>query len=448
MIKKLIIESLLHISKESYQKQYSELSKIKSSTELNAFREDNLKKIIMHAYKNVPYYHEIFDQIKLIKGGKFDLSQFNDIPLLTKEIIRKNNYKLVSKDLMNQNYFYNTTGGSTGEPMRFIQDKNYSKWGSATNYYYYKNILKVNEPKTVKKIILWGSEKDIFEGSIGSKARLINWLTNNIFLNTFKMTKLDFQEYIKIINSYKPYLIRGYAGSLYELSNYIYKNNLEIYSPKLIVSAAETLKSHMRNQIENVFHTNVYNFYGTREVSSIAGECNKGLLHIFNFWNYVEILNDKNEPVDVDEEGRVIVTNLFNYSMPFIRYEIGDLAILGPKCSCGSFLPTLKEVTGRITDHFILEDGSIVPAEFFIHLIGVVCNKGLIKKFQVIQKSYNSIEILYIPLNNFNVFEKNSIDDKIRVVMGKNCDIKWKIVDEIPKTKNGKYMYTKTLISR
>ena len=101
--------------------------------------------------------------------------------------------------------------------------------------------------------------------------------------------------------------------------------------PKIVVSAAENLSDTMRNVIESNFGTKVYNFYGSREIGNLAGECKDGLLHSFLFWNYLEVLDKDNQPVREGEEGRVVVTNLYNYSMPLIRYEIGDMAILGPK---------------------------------------------------------------------------------------------------------------------
>lgn len=356
---------------------------------------------------------------------------------------------LISDDYQTRKWFYNSSGGSTGEPIRLIQDDIYLKWSSATNYFYFKNILDIDEP-TAKKVVLWGSERDLFKGSMGYKAKIQNWLSNTIFLNSFRMSELDIEHYITIINNFKPEIIRGYAGSLFELCRYAERKKIPLFSPRIVVSAAETLSDTMRDVIESNFGTKVYNFYGSREVSNLAGECKNGLLHFFQFWNYVEVLDKDNQPVREGEEGRVIVTNLHNYSMPLIRYEIGDMAILSQeKCLCGQILPTIKKVTGRVTDHFILENGTIVPAEFFIHLLGVVCyEQEIFEKFQVIQEEYNKIQINVVTHKEISDQYKNNINQKIRVVMGPECKIIWNIVDDIPKTPSGKYLYTKSLIKR
>lgn len=232
MVKKHILNILSKIRGKSCKKEYLEIKSINNRDVLVHFQEKYLTKLLLHAYENVPYYHHIFKEIGVIKDGTLNLSKFNEIPILTKEIMRAHHKELISKDYTTRKWYYNSSGGSTGEPTRFVQDDIYAKWGSAAFYYWYKNILGVDEP-SVKKIILWGSERDLFQGAIGLKAKVGNWLTNTVFLNSFKMTEEDMNRYIKTINSYKPDLIRGYAGSLYELCRYAERKSMKVYTPKL-----------------------------------------------------------------------------------------------------------------------------------------------------------------------------------------------------------------------
>jgi phenylacetate-CoA ligase len=414
--------------------------------DLVKFQERYLKNLIIHSYKNVPYYQKIFDETGIVKGEKIDLSKFNEIPILTKQILQKNQKELISKDYMSRKWYYNFSGGSTGEPTKFIQDRTYNKWYTASNKYYYQDMLDIDEIN-VKKILLWGSPQDLFKGSIGFKSKVINWFTNTQILNSFKMTGIDMKSYVETINKYKPDIIRGYAGSLYELAKFSEKNLLTIHQPKRLVCSAETLTNDMRAKIESIFKTKLFNFYGSRETATLAGECKHGLIHIFSFNNYLEILNQDNTPVIEGKAGRVIVTNLHNYSMPLIRYEIGDMAVEGPKkCTCGNFLPCVKEISGRLEEQFIKRDGSIVIGYFFVHLLGVVLNKGYIKKFQVIQEDYDKIRILAVLDQGLPESEKNEIEQKIKVNMGPHCQISWDFVDKIPKAPSGKYLFTKSLV--
>lgn len=445
MIKKHIRDTISKIRGNSFDREYLEIKNINNRGKLLKFQKNHLKNLLLHAYKNVPYYHRIFKEIGVVNDGTVDLSKFNEIPILTKEIIRKCHKELISKDYTTRRWYYNSSGGSTGEPVRFIQDDLYNKGGNVAFYYWYKNILGIEEP-SVKKVILWGSERDLFEGGMGLKAKIVNWLANTVFLNSFRMTEKDIENYIKTINAYKPDLIRGYAGSLYELCRYAERKNMKIYTPKIVVSAAEALGNEVRAKIESVIGTKVYDFYGSREAASIAGECKYGLIHIFRFNNYVEILDDQDQPVEEGKEGRVIVTNLHNYSMPFIRYEIGDMAVLGPeKCRCGNVLPTLKKVTGRITDHFVKEDGTIISGSALTLTFNL---KDWVEAFQIVQEGYKNVKILIVRKGDVNESEKIDIEGKIKFLLGQDCKIVWEFVDEIPKTQSGKYLYIKSLVWR
>ncbi len=446
MIKKNINSVISKIRENDFIKEYIEIKSISNEDKLLEFKEKYLKKLLLHAYKHVPYYHGVLKDAGVVHDKIVELSRFNKIPILTKE--RIGNETLSSSDYTKRKWYRNYSGGSTGEPTRFIQDEGYRKWINATNEYYYQDMLGIDE-RNVRKIILWGSERDLFKGSMGLKTRIGKWLTNTILLNSFAMEEKNIGDYLKTIDIYKPDLIRGYAGSLYELCRYAERKNMEMHSPKIIVSSAETLNDEMREKIEIIFGTKLYDFYGSRETASLAGECKYGLMHIFEFNNYIEILDKYNNPVEKGKEGRIIVTNLHNYSMPFIRYELGDMAVLGPKkCKCGNILPTLQKIHGRIEEQFIRKDGNIVIGYFFVHLMGVVYNKGFIKKFQVIQEDYDRIRILAVTNGTLPDSEKKNIEDKIKLQMGQDCKVTWSFVDEIPKTKSGKYLYTKSLLNK
>jgi len=447
-MKKYIRNLISQFKGNSFKKEYHEIKKIKNENDLLQFHEKYLKKLIYHAYKNVPYYQDIFNSIGIVDNEQVNLSKFHEIPILTKELLRKHQKELISKDYMDRKWYNNSSGGSTGEPTKFIQDLSYNKWRNATNKFYYQDMLGIDE-SNVKKIELWGSTKDLFEGKISFKNKINDWLKNIIVLNSFKMTEKNMESYITTINTYRPGLIRGYTSALYELAKFAERNNLKIYEPDRLVSAAETLTDEIREKIETVFRVKVFDYYGSRETTSIAGECKNGCIHIFSFNNFIEIIDRDNNPVVEGQNGRVIVTNLHNYSMPFIRYELGDMAVIGQKkCTCGSFLPCIKNITGRIEEQFIKKDGTIILGNFFIHLIGVLYNNGFIRKFQIIQEDYDKIRILAVINKALPEYEKNEIEQKIRIQMGLDCKIIWSLVDDIPKTPSGKYLYTKSLVIR
>ena len=245
MLKKNINNLISKIRGTNFQDIYIEIKKIHSRDDLIGFNKLYLKRLLLHASKHVPYYHRLLKNDNVVNGEIVDLSKFDKIPILTKEIIQSE--ELISDDYLTRKWYYNFTGGSTGEPTKFIQDANYNKWYNATINFYYKDMLDIDEIN-VKKIELWGSPRDLFKGTIGIKAKIGTWLTNIVFLNSFRMTEADMEKYVKTINLYKPDLIRGYAGSLFELCRFAEAKNVKIYTPKRVISSAETLTKEMREK--------------------------------------------------------------------------------------------------------------------------------------------------------------------------------------------------------
>ncbi|MBA7645693.1 hypothetical protein ES703_53451 [subsurface metagenome] len=205
-----------------WKDQYYGITSMATKEEFKNFQEDYLRLVLLHAYRNVPFYQRVFSGVDLIVNEEVDLSQFHKIPILNKEIIKENWEDIISKERTKRKWFYNASGGSTGEPITIIQDDIYRRWGRATSHYYYNDMLGIDLTYE-KKILLWGSERDLSQGGVGFKDKAIRWLNNLVFLNSFRMTEEDLNNYTKLINSYKPALIRGYAGALYVFgfNNYV-----------------------------------------------------------------------------------------------------------------------------------------------------------------------------------------------------------------------------------
>ena len=348
-MRRIILNGLISLkSKGKRKKVYSVMKKyeFKSLKENKELEEEKLRNILLYAYNNVPYYNKILSKTKITNNNQVDLNKFNKIPILTKEILRNEFYNLKSKNFKGK-FKENTSGGSTGEPAIFLQDSSYSEAGKAAKDFFYEWAGRQSEDKLIK---LWGSERDILKGNQGFQGVINRHLLNIHLLNSFKMSEKDMDNYVKKINKFKPKVIEAYVQSIYELANFIKKNQLNVYSPKGIITSAGTLYPEIKKTIEEVFKCKVYNRYGSREVGDIACSCEKDEgLHLNVFTNYVEILNDKLNPCKPGEIGKVYVTTLNNYVMPLIRYDIGDMAVpsKNEQCSCGRGLPLISNVEGR-----------------------------------------------------------------------------------------------------
>ena len=399
---------------------------------------------LIFSFNNIPYYKNLnidFDSFK--EDTIFE--DIKSIPFLTKKELKEeyDNLYIINSKL--KRVYSNTSGGSTGEPTKFMQDNVYRDWSGATKLLYNEWAKrKIGEPL----IQLWGSERDILGQNEDAPHRLANWVRNLKLLNSFRMTQKEMEKYVEEINLYKPKMILAYVQSIYELAKFVRDNDLKVYSPSSIMTSAGILHPKYEELIKDIFQCPVYNRYGSREVGDMACDCDKheGLhLNIFN--HYIEIIDKEGRNCESGKMGEVVVTTLRNYTMPLVRFKIGDMAVFSnKKCSCGRGLPMIDKIVGRVTDVFKTREGRIIPGEYFIHFIGVVLNRGIIKKFQVIQEKEDYI-IVKLVLDNKESFIKNKKDfneitDKIKLVMGNSTKVKYILVDDILPTKSGKYRYT------
>jgi len=411
-------------------------------------QQDNLKRLLLYSWYYIPYYNKILDEAGVVKDGKIYLENFRNIRILDKKTLAENFDLLqtTNKKYLKKMYL-NSSGGSTGIPAKFIQDYEYKTIETASKWLYFTFLT--NYP--CKNISLWGSERDIIKNKFIVKKRVMNFLQEKMVLNSFIMTQENMILYVEKINQYHPIIIEAYVQSIFSLANFIKNNNLEIHSPLGIITSAGTLYPDMKELIEEVFHCPVLNRYGSRETGDIACSCKENMgLHVNIINNYVEILDENLESVKPGEIGQIYITKLTNYSMPLIRYRIGDLAIPSEQinCNCGRGFPLIKSIEGREMSVFKTKEGTIIPAEFFIHFIGVVFNEGIISKFQVIQNDYDLITIKYILGKKEGLEDnKNDIEVSIKKIMGENCRIVWDEVMEIPNLPSGKYLYTYSEIS-
>lgn len=429
---------IITLLKLSWQKSYDYFKLIKkieklSISEKKEIQNNKLKKILLHSYKNVPYYKKVLEESWVVnKDLEVNLNNFSKIPILNKEILRNEFKNLQDFSKHNRKTFENTSWWSTWEPVKFIQDNVLWDWKVATKFYFASFMNKILWEKELR---LWWSERDLLVWKDSLSKRLKDLLYNRVECNSFKMSENDMKNYIKKINSFKPKTIEAYVQSIYELAKFAKDNNLEVYSPKWwILTSAGTLYPDMEKLIKDVFKSKVINRYWSREVWDIA--CSRDWnenLEINILQNYVEILDDDLNPVKPWETWKIYITTLNNFSMPLIRYEIWDIWVQSDK----EF--EIKKVSGRNVNIFTNINWSKIDWEFFTHLFYM---KSWLKSFQVIQEKKDLIRIKVVLLNKEN-FQKDkiSIEKDILKVMWK-CYIKWEEVKSIEPSKSWKFLYT------
>jgi phenylacetate-CoA ligase len=411
----------------------------KTIEENREIQRKNLYMLIKYVSQNIPYYKQIIQECNIQFSEDTIFEDIKKFPILSKDIIRNNFDKLFK--FRDNTYYRNSSGGSTGEPLIFYQDRNYLEWQTAIKILFDEwSGRKLGEPM----VKLWGLLRDILNGGEGFKGYLKQELHGVIILPSYKMTEKDMYKYVHRINKIKPRLILAYTSSIDELARFIKENCLSIYSPYAIMTSAGVLYPEVRARIERVFQAPVFNRYGSLEMGDIACNCEKNhSLHLIPSVHYLEIMDDDGKEVSQEELGEIIVTLLTNYTMPLIRYKIGDRGIfsLEKECSCGRGLPLLKKVEGYIGSVLRNKKGDLIDSGFFFHIFFF---RDYIRQFQVIQESMENITINFILKDKecIKIAEKDfiQISEAIKKVMGSDTIIKYKLVDVIEPSPSGKYL--------
>ncbi|GAA4707893.1 phenylacetate--CoA ligase family protein [Brevibacillus fulvus] len=414
-----------------------------SSEELRELQQRQLRALLQHAYEYTAYYRQLFDQHHIVnRQGQVEMERFAQIPFLDKTILRQQYASLLSADLHNRNWYLNSSGGSTGDPVEFIRDKDYFFWSEAIKAL---DDEWTGRALTDRQVRLWASPREIAEGNEYLRTRVGRWLRNELWCNAFCMGPDEMYNFVKKMNSFRPVQLLAYAESLYELAKFCERKRLAVYSPRAIMTSAGVLYEPMRQTIQRVFQAPVFNRYGSMEAGDIACECEYHTgLHVSSPTHYIEIVDSQGNPAPPGEIGEIIVTLLREEAMPFIRYRIGDMGAWGKEpCPCGRGLPLLQEVSGRVTDMFIDRQGVWVDGRVFLYALD---SRMFISKFQVIQEQPDMLTVKIVPRQWTDDPQKTyaaETQEVVRVIQQiMDCEVRVEYYQELLPTPSGKYRYT------
>lgn len=408
-------------------------------SELEKFQKKRLRLLINHAYKNTPYYHKLFNTLELKPQNIKNFADLQQLPILTKEIIKNNFNELTSQNYTKDKPTPSATSGSTGEPMRFLINRHWRACNMAAAYREWTwTGYKIGD----RMAYLWSSSHDISQQA-KLKAKLNNFLLKTIYLDALNMTEKRLGEYIETLKNFKPKVINAYASAIYLMAQYMKNKYISDIQPRAILTSCETLFHNQRKVIENAFSCEVFDYYSGRETTFHAGECPEHKGYHMSIENAVVEFIKNNESVSQGEFGKIILTDLSNYAMPLIRYEIGDLGKPSDEqCPCGRGLPLMTEISGRIRDIIITKDGKYIPGAFFSMLF--YDSKGEtkgIKQYQFIQKTTDYAILKIIKGEDFSQTNLENIIEKIREKC-KDMVIETEFVNVILPTSSGKYRST------
>lgn len=400
-----------------------------------------INSLLNHAYHNVPYYQRIFDSNGMKPDDVKCIDDFRKIPILTKDIIRTNSKDMVSKKKKIFQAHRKATSGSTGNTLTFYMDRKSRSAQWATMYRQW-NVGGWNPGDRI--VFLGGSSiyPSVHALMMWFYVKLNNWLP----LSAFDMSDENMGKWLEKIRRSGAKFMHAVAASAYILAKYAENNDIKGIRFNAVFTSADPLLPNYRETIQRVFSCDVFDLYGANDGGGFAFECEEhNGLHCVSEKALIEVLKEDGSAAGEGESGEIVSTDLLNYTMPFIRYKVGDIATveLNP-CKCGRGLPLLKNIRGRSNDFVTTKGGLKVHWGYFAYLFREI---DWISQFYVVQEDKYTLSI-YLkpdmqPSKDKIAWIRNTIEKKF---CGTNINIRF--TGNIPIAASGKFKHiiNKTLV--
>ncbi|HBC46551.1 MAG TPA: hypothetical protein DEO84_08235 [candidate division Zixibacteria bacterium] len=387
------------------------------------------KSLLEYAFNNSKYYSKILPKPNTQKGQSDYCAQFNQIPFLTKKILRDNFQSILSIQPLKTSP--RKTSGSTGVPLWLVKDRTATAYMDALMYDVYGwHGIKIGD----KQGRFWGMPLD---RKTRLKWQIKDLLFNRKRCNSFELTKSACQRYYEILESFKPKYFYGYPSAICEFIRNIEESGLipSKLNIKVVITTGEILYENQRAIIEKALGSRVVNEYGNTENGIIAFECPGGRMHLMIHNLLIEIVNpETGQQVPDGEPGEIALTELYSYALPFIRYRTGDMAIISrSRCECGLQSPTVENIQGRVSDFALSPDGRKISGP----IVNYTMTKG-IERFRVIQKATDQILVLIESNSPVQQAQLDEIAYKWKALLGQTVNVEIQLVDKLPLDKSGK----------
>jgi phenylacetate-CoA ligase len=407
-----------------------------SPAQVRELQDEKLRRMVRHAYRNVPYYRARMQELKLQPQDIRGVADLHKLPMLTKQAVRDHVYfDILSENHVKDEVLKITTSGSTGEPFVCFADRKQLefRWAATLRSQEWTG-YEFGDPC----VRLWHQTIGMSR-SQALRERIDAMMTRRKFVAVFELQDDTLERTAEEIRSWRPTLIDGYAEALDLLGRYLRDHGGQPFGAKGVMSSAQMLPASSRALIEKTFGAPVFDKYGAREFSGIAYECEAHAGHHVVAEGYiVEILRD-GEPAAQGETGEVVITDLNNYCLPFIRYRIGDLAVaMDPSaaCTCGRGLPRIGDIEGRVQSIIQGTDGRFLPGTFFAHYLKDFDHA--IKQFQVVQEVPGALRFRIVKAGRYSDDVLEQVLAEFRKYLGADMQIEVEIVEDIELIRTGK----------
>jgi phenylacetate-CoA ligase len=429
-----IVDLVRKTSSLSLYRSYSSSQWMKAK-DLQGLQLRRLRELLIHSASRVPYYRRWFERMSLNPETMTLPQGLSEFPILDKTTIRKNLEDLKSEDFERWSPREKATSGSTGEPLLYYLDKRShgSQWANiwrAWNVAGYR-------PGQKYATLAGGS---LAPGKTNFVQALYTCLMGSSYLPTYHISDELMRKHASSLRKSRPPYLYAYPSAVHFLSIYCEKNKIDDLTFEAVYTTSEMLLESQRERIETLFQTQVFDIYGCNDGGIIAFECEDHSGYHYNMESaFIEVVDDAGTPLPPGQSGRVVVTNLVNYAMPFIRYDTGDLAVFADAtCPCNRGLLKLREIMGRTRDFVRTLDGRLLHGAFFNHL-DALYEADWIERWQVHQNRADHVCLKVIPTREPTKEELSIVLRALEKGLGDGMKVSIAMEGDLPVTAAGKH---------
>lgn len=406
------------LRRPSVRRQIQDLSQqLLEGPVASAVRVVRLGRLLSHAVRTTRHYEQF--------SGCGSLTQF---PVLRKQDICADRSAFESTAYARQQLPIMATSGSTGIPMQFRLTP-LKRCRQRAEIIYFSDLVGFKLGMRHANVRV-----------IRNKSALRCWIENQVLLDPSVVNEAWLVRARSLIVDRRMICLTGYARPIALLARYCLDrgDQPDRFSLKAVVPTAEVLSPEERRCIETVFGCPVINRYGSQEFGVLAQECTHGQLHLNTASYIIELLSmTRDTPARPGELGRVVITDLFSYAMPLIRYDIGDLAVAAPgACSCGNPTPTISQLRGRLLEMILDTQGQFVSPFVLVNSLREI--SGL-TQFRFLQRTSDEYVLEVVVNSGFR--DGGRLATLLRKYLGERASIEISRMDELPPLQSGKRPY-------
>jgi phenylacetate-CoA ligase len=410
--------------------------------QLAQYQEELLEQLVRHAHANMPFYRDRLACL-FAADGTVDLSRWNDVPILRRSDIAVHKSEMCTFDLPAHfgEIVETRTSGTTGPPLPIVVNGLVPGSVNAT----VARIARwfgMNPSRALATIRRFRSENDAPvpeaaypEGIVGKRWSYLNPDAPHfsLDLDTPVADQLEW-----LARRKAPYLLT-YPSNAMALAHAVTPEQGRALGIEIVICGAETVPEGARELVAERLGARVAAVYGCMEVGAVAAECPAVPHYHVSAENVlVEILDDDGRDVGPGQRGQVVLTGLYNYAMPFIRYAIGDVAVAGTgPCPCGRSLPVIAQVEGRTRNAFVFRDGArIWPRGQLVRQMRAFVPFA---QYQLVQLDYERIELRYVPDGSGRAPDLAGLIEFARGKLHPSITMSVAAMDVLPRGTSGKF---------